>query len=332
MHKIAMFCLSLSMILTSCDLALGPPGSAPGGTAPISQTSASIPEASRPAQTMPRSQSSPPAEPGSVPATAPANTEPTAGVLSDPALIAPGNPRTHAELPVPRNLEELVDKTRSENEAYRPVFADHLRRTYPEYSFAIVDIMEYQQDGKTFRQAQAFAHESLDVNLFLYFDGHQVFDSFQRDVIGRRTTMNRWRAEFRSLLDPLSSRLIPVSEASFDVSYDYYDENSLSIRLDQPLDPASTAYPRALELYIERPSADLLVLSTAIHDLFAAVAETGYSFSDYYVHIRQSNGQFISFEIPLRLIGNPLLITEMEQSLRSPGADRLIRPVPKPRP
>ena len=325
MKKPALLMILISLPLAGCQLDLQPPpASSPVGSSPRTEA-ASIP-GSLP---LPATAASPP--PASIPATQSAGTAPTRGILSDPTELSPGNPRSHAASPVERDLQTLTDKTIGDNETYRAIFNDHLRSKYPEYDFRIIDIMDYQNDGRTFRQARAYSAQSTDFILVLFYDGQRVFDSLERDIIGRRTTLNRWRFEFQGRLDPLSRQILPVAEANLDVSYDYYPETAARIRLDQPLDPTTDDYPRALELYYERPAGAPLAQSQIAASIFQLVHATGYRFTDYYLNLRRPDGTLQTFLIPPDLIGGPALTTELEQAIiqgNSPQIQPAVRPLP----
>lgn len=325
MIKPAILMILISLPLAGCQLDLQPPvTSATDGT--IAPTQAVSVPVSQPLPVTSSHQ-----QPASVPATQSARTYPTRGILSDPSELSPGNPRSHAASPVPRDLTTLTDKTIRDNEIYRAIFSDHLRLKYPEYDFRVIDIMDYQTEGRTFRQARAYSAQSSDFNLVLFYDGQRVFDSFERDIAGRRTTLNRWRYEFQDLLDPLSGQILPVAEANLDVSYDYYPETAARIRLDQPLDPTSDDYPRALELYYERPAGDALAQSHLSASIFQHVLTSGYQFTDYYLNLRRPNGTYQTFLIAPELIGDPLLAAELEKVIGQ-GTSSSIQPVVRPNP
>ena len=258
-------------------------------------------------------------------ATTPFQTYPTKGILSDPAEYSPGNPKTHAPVPLVPDLTDLTDNTRQESKVYLPVFEDYLKRTYPEQTFRIINIQNYQHQGITYKTARAYSQQSSDILLELYYDGNKIFDSFQKDVVGRQNTMNRWRSEFRKIMDPISRSVADRSEINLDVSYDYYPENISLIKLDQVLDSKSNAYKRCLELYYTVGFTDPVKISDTANRILTQVQSDGYTFGEYFIYLPKASGVKTAYKIPAELIGSPAFAAELQKALTGSSADNLIQ-------
>jgi len=111
---------------------------------------------------------------------------PQRGIISDSSEYIPGNPKSHSTMPIAHNLSLIIDNTREEDEIYRPVFEEYLKYYYPEYTFQVVNITNFQLAGTTYKKAQAFAAESIDTSMLLFYDGNDILDSFHHDVILRQ--------------------------------------------------------------------------------------------------------------------------------------------------
>lgn len=255
---------------------------------------------------------------------------PTFGILSDPKEYSPGNPMTHSPSPLLPDLSELTDKTGEGFDQYREKFQEYLRQVYPEQEFRLVNIMNYQAEGKTYKEASAWSQESLDIVMKLYYDGTTVTDSFQRDVINRQNTMNRWRKSFRYYLDKISSEVAPVHDVALDVSYDYYEENIPKITLDAPLEPESQEYTRCLEMYFARGSTAAELVADTAAEIYQAMALQEYKFQEYFIYLEEPDGTRRNFQVPLRIVGTSLFIPEMLKALAGDSPGNLIQPIKGP--
>lgn len=254
---------------------------------------------------------------------------PQSGIISDPIEWSAGNPKSHPKYPVARDLTLLADNTREEDEAYRTVFEDYLKHHYPEYQFRVVNITNFQEDGTSYKKAQAYAAESIDTSMFLYFNGHDIYDSFQNDVILRQNTLNRWRLAFREYLDPLTFEIVPLMTMNLDVSYSPFQDNIAKVHLDEPFSPTATIYQRALNLYIQRDHLSSEETANLAVELLTAVEALDYSFDEYFLHRQSESGHYTLYQIPQRLINSPALGYELEKILRDPAFDspiKLIQP------
>lgn len=254
---------------------------------------------------------------------------PQSGIISDPLEWSAGNPKSHPIKPIARDLTLIADNTREEDESYRPVFEDYLKQHYPEYRFRVVNIANFQQDGTSYKKAQAYAAESIDTSIFLYFDGNNIYDSFYNDVILRQNTLNRWRLAFREYLDPLTFEIAPLRFMNLDVSYSPFQENIAKVRLDEPFLPTATNYHRALNLYIQRDYLSSEGTANLAVGLLTAVEALDYSFDEYFLHRQNESGQYALYQIPERLIDSPALGYQLEKILSDPSFDspiKLIQP------
>lgn len=320
MNRLLPLILAGGLFFTGCQLAL-PAEDAPDGTRPPAGSllePATKVKPARPGRTSPGETAG---------ASRPARSYPLTGILSDPSEYSPGNPRTHAPAPILPDHSQLADKTGEGFEKYRSVFLEHLRQNYPEHSFRLVSIMNHQEDGKTYKEAAAFSEESLDIAMKLYYDGKNVTDSFDRDVIGRRNTMNRWRRAFRYYLDPVSKQVAPLSEVALDVSYDYYEENIPKIILDAPLEAESPDHVRCLEMYFGKGITDPAKVADTAAAIYEAMALQPYRFQEYYIYLEAADGTKSAFQVPLRIVATPLFVPEMRKALQGDSPDHLIRPV-----
>lgn len=290
-----------------------------GQTAPSAAGSKAVTTAPPPKKTKPA-------------ATAPPVTYPKSGILSDKAEYNPGNPKTHALVPLALDTAALPDNTRPENESYRPVFEEYLKINYPEQPFRVVNIEDYQHQGVTYKKADAYSSGSADLNLRLFYDGIKLFDSFQKDVVSRQNTMNRWRFEFRKILAPLSRPIADRETVNLDVSYDYYKENIELIRLDQALEPLSTAYRRCLELYFNTGYTDPVKVSDTALKIYQTIAAQGYSFQEYFIHLEAAGGVKTTYRIPPELVTSAAFPLEMQKAMSAPQPDQLIQRVQKGQP
>lgn len=320
-----------ALIFTGCQLV--PSDTAPFQTTlPVTAgTSSAIPTATvPPASTSYATGSSAP--PQTSPLTSPAGSRPIRGILSESKEYVPGNPMSHALNPVERKLSALPDKTRKENEKYRPFFEEYLNEFYPEYDFRITDIMDYQSAGRTLKKSRAWAAQSTDTAMDLFFDGDQITDSFEQDVIGRRNTMNRWRTEFRKILDPLVNSTLAGNLITPDISFDYYKENTQLIRLDEPLEPRSDRFVRCLELYVKKGQTDPVKISEAAHAIYQAVLIEGYAFQDYYIYLEEETGTRSAWKVPPRLVGSASFPAELQKALTGDHPQNLIQRTARPMP
>lgn len=318
--KLLILWLWAGLLVTGCFKGSPP---APALTDPVGRTQVT--------DTSPRRTTAGTNAPASSPATKATAGYPTRGILSDAALWGPDNPKTHAAVPVAPG-KAAPDKTRPENEAYRPIFADYLTRTYPEQPFRIFTIESYQYEGKTFKRASAQSSVSRDILLTLYYDGQKVFDSFQKDVVKRQNTMNRWRFEFRSFLDPIARGVASSEIVKLDVSYDYYPENIELIRLDQPLEPQSGNYRRCLELYFNMGYTDPEKVAQTAWALYGAVRSAGYAFHEYYIYLESARGEKTAYLVPPALTVDPAFPDQLRAALSGDQPGNLIRPVAHPAP
>lgn len=254
-------------------------------------------------------------------------TLPQTGIISEPSEYFPGNPKSHSRKPLARDLSLIIDNTREEDEIYRPLFNEYLSYHYPEYTFQVMNITNFQIDGITYKKAQAFAAESIDTSMFLYYDGNEIFDSFYHDVILRQNTMNRWRKDFRELLDPLTREIIPLKSMNLDVSYTSFEENIAKIRLDEPLDPDSNVYKRALNLYIQRDHLSLDETVTFATSILESVQALSYDFDAFYLHHQEDSGEYTRYQIPAHLINSQALQSELAKVLSGPLVESLIQRV-----
>ncbi|MFB0958075.1 MAG: hypothetical protein QMB61_03540 [Clostridiaceae bacterium] len=252
----------------------------------------------------------------------------TSGILSDPAHYSKENPKSHPLVPVPRDLTTLTDNTIKANESLRPVFQKYLQENYPEYTFRVADILDYQKEGKTFKQAKAYSKESIDTVFSLYYDGIKVFDSFHRDVIERHSTMNRWRYEFQALLDQHSTQQVPLKQMNLDVSYEQYPDNIPKTKLDQPFEPNSSIFLKSLDLYIFKDQPASFPIGQEAARLLNDTCALGYQFQDIYLYFEQPAGGFVKYRIPPRLINTLSLAAEIDKALTAPGKDNLIQIAP----
>lgn len=306
-----------ALLISGCSLNLRTPaGPAETTTATSVSQSDTAPTLNHTTQTTAPPTGSTQTTPASIPAK---------GILSDPAEYGPGNPKSHAAQPVPRDLALLEDKTREEDEVYREIFEDHLKQHYPEYSFRVIDIMNFQSNGTTFKRSRGYAAQSQDIAMDLYYDGAKVFDSFQQDVVERGNTMDRWRMEYRRLLEPLTLEIIPLKLAYPDVSFDHFEDSWSSFRLDEPFDPESAVHPKTLDLYLQRDGLDRVQTSDAASQIFQKIHSMEFRFNEYYLNQQSESGNYLSYQIPLRLIGNQSLTAEIEQVLSGADSAYLIK-------
>lgn len=326
MNRVIPLILAGGLLLTGCQLSLSA-----GDT--INQTGDPSTGRQSPADTKVTADRTPGAStrnPGSAAPETTSASYPSTGTLSDPEEYAPGNPMTHSPFPIMPDHSGLKDKTGENFEEYRSVFLEHLRQNYPEHEFRLVSIMNYQQDGRTFKEASAYSEESLDIAMKLYYDGTTVTDSFERDVIGRQNTMNRWRRAFRYYLDQISVQVAPVHEVTLDVSYDYYEENIPRIILDAPLEPESREYTRCLEMYFEKGNTEPVKVADTAARIYQAMALQPYRFQEYFIYLEETDGTRAAFQIPLRIIDRPQFLPEMIKALESDSPDNLIRRIERP--
>lgn len=328
-RKLLMLALTASFLLCACQS--DPPATAaqplPITSPAMVSTSAKPPAETGPVATVPVSVGS--TKPTG---TTPVASYPTSGILSDPIEYQPGNPKTHAFVALEPDPKILPDKTRSENDRYRPVFEEYLKFNYPEQTFRLVSIESYQQQGTTYKRATAYSTESSDIIFNLFYDGTNLFDTFEKDVVSRQTTMNRWRFEFRKLLDPISRRIADDDVVNLDVSYDYYKENIEMIKLDQRLDPKSDTYRHALELYFNIGYTNPAKVSSITTQIYQSVEEAGYFFQEYFIYLESTNGIKTAYQIPSELFGDPSFPVHLQKALSDQDPTNLIKLVERLRP
>lgn len=252
---------------------------------------------------------------------------PQTGIISESSEYLPGNPKSHSTKPVARDLSLIIDNTREEDEVYRPVFAEYMKSNYPEHTFRIVNITNFQINGTTYKKAQAYAAESTDISMFLYYDGIDILDSFHQDVILRQNTMNRWRRDFRQLLDPLTREIIPLRSMNLDVSYNLFEENIAKIHLDESFNPDSDDYQRALILFIQRDGLGLDETVAFAATLLETVQSLDYYFDTFYLHHQEASGEYVPYQIPGHLINSQALHTELANVLSNSSVESLIKPI-----
>lgn len=322
MRKTPLLLLLLtSLSLAACSLTL------PKGEATVPDRTPTLPQIESPISSA--SSGKPLTSPQT---TKPPGTQPISGILSAEATYTAGNPKSHAPSPQPPKVSSFKDKTTEGFEIYAGIFQAYLKEYYPEQRFRVLSIMNHQMDGKTVKKAFAYSEESLDIRMSLYFDGNSVSDTFQRDVIQRQNTMNRWRRSFRTYLDDISRPIAPLTRVNLDVSYDYYKENIPKIVLDTPLDPQSQDYTRCLEMYFPKARLDVDKVSQTAHAIYQAMADTPYVFQEYYIYLEDSKGRKSAFKVPLSLIAADEFIPEFQKALRSNSAQHLIQRVARPQP
>ena len=254
-------------------------------------------------------------------------TDPIPGILSDLSEYSPGNFKSHALVPLEPDTKKVPDKTRLENEKYRTVFDKYLKLNYPEQPFRILSIEDYQDQGLTYKKATARSKQSADIMMVMYYDGTKIVDSFQKDVISRQNTMNRWRFAFRKIIDPIARSVADDETVNLDVSYDYYPENIENIKLDQILDSKSVEYKRCLEMYFNIGYTDPENVSAVATKIYQKVQAKGYFFHEYYIYLEKTNRVKAAYQVPAELIGNPNFATELKKALTSDQPDNLIRQV-----
>ena len=261
-----------------------------------------------------------------------ATVPPTTGILSDPTEFQPGNPVSHALVNRKPSTKVPADKTRPQNNHYRPIFNDYLAAHYPEQSFRVVSIEDYQRHGLTYKRGTAYSLDSADIIFELIYDGRTLTDSFQEDVVTRQTTMNRWRFEFQKLLDPITRDIADDETVKADVSYDYYPENRERIKLDQELEPKSSTYRRCLELYFNMGYTDSDNVASTASQIYAAIELNGYSFQEYFIYLESAKGVKTAYQIPASLIGDPALADHLKTALSHRNSSSLIKRVERLRP
>ena len=264
-------------------------------------------------------------------------TNPAAG---DPNTATPppseefwteGNPKAYALAPVLPDLAKIRDESAPGTEEVKQEFADYLTRTYPDHDWLVANITDYDSNGVSYQRGEGFSHTSLDTIVWVYknlADG-SLTDSFQRDVVQRMNTMTRWRYEFQAIADGLTTPIYPLTEASVDVSYDYYEENIPRIKLDQALDPKSTEYQRAVEIYFRPGLTDPEQVPEMADVIFNTFLTAGYVFTDYYVYMTNSDQTKFDFLVPTELIGSPSFRMELKDAMTDPAdSSNSIRPLP----
>lgn len=324
--------LTGALLITGCNLGISGTSGTTGPAGSAAVTSVAPGTTKQPAGSTSATTNSTATAPGTTGPTVPVNavpvgTDPIPGILSYPAEYSPGNYKTHALVPLEPNTKLYPDKTRVENEKYRTVFDEYLKLNYPEQTFRVLSIEDYQYAGLTYKKATARSKQSSDIIMVLYFDGTKIVDSFQRDVISRQNTMNRWRFAFRKIIDPIALSVADNETVTLDVSYDYYPENIAKIKLDQILDSKSMEYKRCLEMYFNIGVTDPDKISEIALKIYQKVQAKGYYFQEYYIYLETAGRVRTAYKIPTELIGAPTFTAEMKKALTNDQPENLIQRV-----
>lgn len=231
------------------------------------------------------------------------------------------NPKTHALKPVVPDLSGVEDKSEPGNEAVKKEFEDYLKKNFPNHEWLLVNITDYDYNNVKYKRGEAFSTSSLDTIIWLYKHPttNEITDSFERDVVRRFNTMNRWRYDFRPIMDELTTPFYTIGQASVDISYDYYDENIPKIKLDQKLDPKSTEYKRAMEIFFQTGLVDAEKVPEMADNIFKLAKDAGYTFNEYYVYMTTAENTKFDFVIPSSLIASPDFKTEMKNAILNPN-------------
>lgn len=241
------------------------------------------------------------------------------------------NPKDYSNNPIMPDLSNLSDKS----DADKDFFIKYAARSYPKFTWTIVDCQKSKDEKGEFISAKAYSNESLDVHMTIYDRQGTITDSFKEDVIDRRNTFNRWRKLYMEELKEKVDGLGEDNEVYVDISYDYFKENIEVAKLDSPFDPNDVAIKEAMEVSFAYGILDPDKVAAKAAKYLQEIDSLGYKADEYYVRVfpvdKATKDVYINwFIIPPSLIASPNLEDEIRKALLNPSSSmNLVKPSSK---
>lgn len=242
------------------------------------------------------------------------------------------NPKEYSLNPVMPDLTQLEDNTDPNLENQREFFLKYATRSYPKYSWNIINIVKMKDSDGEYISCEAYSNESLDVHMTIEDRNGTITDSFKRDVVGRLNTMNRWKKSFSEILNPITLEIYPLEEVRSEIVYHYINENVGKIKLDQPFDKDGKDYKKVLEIIFSEETKDPKEISEKSATLLKKINENNFNIDEYYIRVYsvdEGKKEVLVnwFIVPSALILDEKLKGEIEKAISNQeNKENLVKP------